>query len=116
MSIIDGMNYSQWRKRNTNIFNKLSNKQKKEIREHGYFNSGWHKVLKSWKVLSAFIEIPTLFDIKLKKGDISGALNQCILGAEKAQEIALQAIETLNNNHNALNKVVKTTLNKYQKL
>ena len=55
-------------------------------------------------------------DAKLKKGNVSGAIDQCIFEAEQAQEIAQQVIKDLNDNQNTLTKVAKATLNKYQLL
>jgi hypothetical protein len=116
MRIIDGMKYNQWQKRNTQIFKKLSTEQKQDVRKQGYFNMGWEKIKSSWEILSSSIEAPSFFDIKLKKGDFSGAIDQCILGAEQFHRISQAAIEELKHDHNALNKLAQTTLDKYQLL
>lgn len=116
MSLIDGMSYSQWQQRNTNYFNKLPKNKKLEARDQGYFNVGWEKVKKSWEVLIKIIEIPALFDHKIKKGDISGAINLSILEAEQAQQVAKDEIKNLNLKRKELNKVSKNMLNKYQLL
>ena len=116
MKVLDELNYRQWQKRNTEAFGKLPTKQKYEARQKGYFNAGWKKVENSWEILNSFDKLITIFDAKLKKGNVSGAIEQCILEAEQAQEIAQQAIRDLNDNQNILTKVAKATLNKYQLL
>jgi hypothetical protein len=116
MKITDGMKYSEWQKRNTQIFKNLSIKQKQDVRKQGYFNVGWEKIKSSWEILSPFVEAPSFFDIKLKKGDFSGAIDQCILGAEQFHIISQAAIEELKHDHNVLNKFAQTTLDKYQLL
>jgi hypothetical protein len=116
MRIIDGMKYNQWQKRNTQIFKKLSTEQKQDVRKQGYFNVGWEKIKSSWEILSSSVEAPSFFDIKLKKGDFSGAIDQCILGTEQFHRISQEAIEELKHDHNTLNKLAQTTLDKYQLL
>lgn len=112
MMRIDEMNYNQWQRRNSDIFNNLSKKQKQAARERGYFNVGWDKVKHSWEIVKPI----TLFNRKLKKGDIHGALNQSILEAEEAQKIAKKAIQDLNDNYNNLSKATEVVLGKYQLL
>lgn len=116
MNIIDGMSYRQWQKRNTDSFGKLSKKQKQVARSKGYFNCGWDKVKQSWELLKNITDIPKLFDIKLSKGDISGAVNQSILEATQAQEIAKQTIKNLDGTRKKINKVARAALNEYQLL
>jgi hypothetical protein len=116
MNIIDNMGYSQWQKRNTNAFNKLSTNQKQQARSEGYFNVGWDKVKKSWEILLQSSRSSTLFDLKLKKGDMPGAINQSILEAEKAQEIARNGISKLDQKLAKLNKISAAALKKHQLL
>jgi hypothetical protein len=116
MSLINGMNYSQWQQRNTNYFNKLPKDKKQKARDRGYFNVGWEKVKKSWEILIGFTEILSLFENKIKKGDISGAINFSILEAEQAQKVAKDAIKNLDLKRKELNKVSRNSLNKYQLL
>jgi hypothetical protein len=114
MKILDELNYRQWQKRNTEAFGKLSTKQKHEARQNGYWNSGWEKVKNSWKILASFFEVISIFDTKLKKGDVLGAINQCIFEAEQVQTIAQQAIKDLDDNQTILTEIANATLNKYQ--
>ena len=116
MKVLDELNYRQWQKRNTEAFGKLSTKRKHEARQKGYLNTGWEKVKNSWTIVDSFVEVITIFDAKLKKGNVSGAIDQCILEAEQAQEIAQQAIRDLNDNQNLLTGIAKATLKKYQVL
>jgi hypothetical protein len=116
MKVLDELNYRQWQKRNTESFGKLSANQKYDARQKGYLNTGWKKVENSWRILKSFGEVITIFDAKLKKGNVSGAIDQCIFEAEQAQEIAQRAIRDLNDNQDILTKVAKATLNKYQLL
>jgi hypothetical protein len=115
MKVLDELNYRQWQKRNTEAFVKLSVKQKYDARQKGYLNTGWEKVKNSWKIIN-LDKVTTIFDAKLKQGNISDAIGQSILEAEQAQEIAQQAIRDLNDNQNILTRVAKATLNKYQLL
>lgn len=114
MKVLDELNYRQWQKRNTEAFGKLSAKQKHDARQKGYSNTGWGKVENSWKIIKSFVKVITIFNAKLKQGNVSGAIDQCIFETEQAQEIAQQAIRDLNENQNILTRVAKATLNKYQ--
>lgn len=116
MNLADGMNYSQWQKRNTNYFNKLQKKQKLKARNQGYFNVGWEKVKKSWEILIGFTEVLSLFEKMLKKGNISSAINLSIMEAEQAQKVAKDAIDNFSLKRKKLNKISKNSLNKYQLL
>ncbi|BDM83914.1 hypothetical protein [Acaryochloris marina] len=111
---IDDMSYRQWQKRNTEAFRQLNKDQQTSIRNQGYFNVGWQRVQESWKLLQNLTKPPTLFDAKLKKGDLVGALNQSIFEAEKAQEKAQQAVVELEHSRNKIKELAETTLNKYQ--
>jgi hypothetical protein len=116
---IDGMSYRQWQKRNTDAFKKLSKEQQQLARQQGYFNVSWQKVQQSWTILQQLNQStqPTsLFDAKLKKGDVVGALNQSILEAEQAQQIAKQEIANLQDKRDQIKELAENTLNKYQLL
>lgn len=113
---IDGMSYRQWQQRNTDTFQQLTKTQQKIARQRGYRNVGWQEVQQSWKVLQQLTEPPSLFDAKLKKGDLIGALDQSILEAEQAQKIARQGIATLKCKSNKIKDLAKKTLDKYQLL
>jgi GH24 family phage-related lysozyme (muramidase) len=113
---INGMSYCQWQKRNSNTFKELSKKQQQEVRQHGYYNVSWEKVQHSWNVLQLLMTPPSFFSAKLKKGDVSGAVDQSILAAEKAQKLAKQSLKNLNRRRREVKKLAETTLNKYQLL
>jgi hypothetical protein len=113
---VDGMSYRQWQKRNTDAFQQLTKAQQQLSRQQGYRNVGWQQVQQSWKILQQLIKSPSLFDAKLKKGDLSGAINQSILEAEQAQEIAKQSVSKLKHKRNQIQELTEKTLNKYQLL
>lgn len=50
--LLQGLNYRQAQKRNSDVFNSLSKKQRKKVREQGYRNIGWDNVIKSWNTLN----------------------------------------------------------------
>ena len=116
MKTIEVMGYGQWQKRNTKAFEKLSRKQQQEIRKKGYFNVGWEKIKLSWRILSSFAESSNFFNIKLKKGDLSGAIDQCILEVEQFHKKSQQAITELRHEYNILNEFAQSALDKYQLL
>jgi hypothetical protein len=117
MKLIAGMNYRQWQKRNTEQFNSLTKSQQKEARQQGYCNIGWNKVQKSWRIIYKLaINVPTLFEYKLRKGDIIGAIELSILEAERTKRLARQALETLEKKQQYLGKVADKTLAKYSLL
>jgi hypothetical protein len=113
---VDGMNYRQWQKRNTNTFQKLTKAHQQSARQQGYYNLGWQQIQKSWGILHQFIEPPSLFDAKLKKGDLVGAIGQSILEAEKAQAIAQQGVADLKRKRKKIQELAENVLNKYQLL
>jgi type VI protein secretion system component VasF len=113
---ISGMGYCQWQKRNSNTFNELSKQQQQEARQRGYYNVSWEKVQHSWNVLQQLMPPSSMFSAKLRKGDVSGAVDQSILAAEKAQKLAKQSLKNLNSSRREVKKLAETTLNKYQLL
>lgn len=113
---IDGLSYRQWQKRNTNIFQQLTKTQQQTARQQGYRNVGWQQIQQSWQLLRQFMEPTSLFDAKLKKGDLVGAIGQSILEAEQAQAIAQQGIADLKRKRNEIQELAEKTLNKYQLL
>lgn len=113
---VDGLSYRQWQKRNTDTFQQLTKAQQQAARQQGYRNTGWQQVQQSWKVLQQLLKPISLFDAKLKKGDLSGAIDQSILEADQAQEIAKQGIANLKRKHKQLQELAEKTLNKYQLL
>lgn len=113
---VDGMSYRQWQKRNTDTFQQLTKAQQQAARQQGYRNVGWQQIQQSWKVLQQLMKPLSLFDAKLKKGDLSGAIGQSILEAEQAQEVAQQGISNLKRKHSQVQELAEKALNKYQLL
>lgn len=114
MKIIEGLNYRQWQKRNTEKFNSLTKEQKKDARSQGYYNVGWNNVQKSWNSLSKLTQsVVSLFEHKLNKGDITGAIKLSIMEADKGKNLAQYAIEQLNKKQNYLDSLADKTLAKY---
>ncbi|OKH21351.1 hypothetical protein NIES593_16205 [Hydrococcus rivularis NIES-593] len=52
---LDGLNYKQAQKRNSEKFNLLSKTEQKQVRQQGYKNLGWDNVRKSWTILQKLI-------------------------------------------------------------
>jgi hypothetical protein len=48
---LDGLNYKQFQKRNSDKFNSLSQNSKKLARQEGYKNIGWENICQSWNIL-----------------------------------------------------------------
>ncbi|MBD2256363.1 hypothetical protein [Pseudanabaena sp. FACHB-2040] len=112
---IDGMSYREWQKRNSDTFQILTKAQQQSVRQQGYRNVSWQKVQQSWKILQQ-LKPPSLFDAKLKKGDLPGAIDQSILGAEQVQDLAKQAKSNLKRKRNQIQKRADEVLDKYQLL
>ena len=98
MKTVEGLNYRQWQKRNTERFKALPREQQQEARARGYRNIGWDKVREAWGILTEL----TYKVLSLKQGDLEGAINQSldILYArltkyEQLAEQALAKYETL---------------------
>ena len=113
---IDGMSYRQWQKRNTDTLQQLTKAQQQLIRQQGYRNVGWQQVQQSWGILQQLTKPISLFDAKLKKGNLTGAIDQSILEAEQAQDVAKQGILNLKLKRNHIQGLAEKTLNKYQLL
>ncbi len=113
---VDDMSYRQWQKRNTDAFQQLTKAQQKTARQQGYRNVGWQQVQQSWKTLRQFIEPLNLFEAKLRKGDLTGAVDQMVLEAEQAQKTAKQGIADLKRNRKEIQELADNALNKYQLL
>ncbi|AFY78112.1 MAG: hypothetical protein IGR93_06330 [Hydrococcus sp. C42_A2020_068] len=52
---LDGLNYKQAQKRNSEKFNSFSKIEQKQARQQGYKNLGWENIRKSWTILQKFI-------------------------------------------------------------
>jgi hypothetical protein len=113
MKLIEGINYREWQKRNKESFERLTKVQKKEAREQGYHNVGWDKVLNSWQIICKFNNLVSLFEYKLNKGDILGAIDLSIAEANQAKVVAQSTIDIINKGQESINKLVDETLTKY---
>lgn len=114
MKLVEGMSYRQWQKRNTEHFNYLTKTQQKEARKQGYCNLGWDKVPDSWVLICKLAKnVASLFEHRLSKGDIIGAIDLSILEADRAKDLARQALDTLEANQQRFDKVADKTLAKY---
>lgn len=111
------MNYRQWQERNTKRFKSLTKTQQKEARNLGYCNIGWDKVQASWQIIYNFTDETknptTLFEHKLRKGDIVGAIELSIFEAEQAKYLAQKGTATLEKTQKHLNKLADEVLAKY---
>ncbi|NES05758.1 MAG: hypothetical protein F6K22_24870 [Okeania sp. SIO2F4] len=101
MNIIQGLNYRQWQQRNTDKFKTLTLSQQKEARTKGFFNRGWEQVQKSWEILMSFVNIvnnnvATIFEHKLNKGDLIGAINQSLHETEHIEEVVEQKVDKID--------------------
>ena len=114
MKVTGGMNYREWQKRNTEHFSSLNKRQQKQARHQGYCNIGWDKVKDSWKILCQLTDNTTsLFEHKLNKGDLVGAIDQSLLEAEQAKGIARKAVSALDASEKRLTKIADEALAKY---
>ena len=114
MKLIEAMNYREWQKRNTEHFNKLTKNQQKKARQQGYSNVGWQKVQISWDIVFKIDSPPpSLFEYKLRNGDITGAINLSILEAERAKNLAQKTINSLNKNQQYFDQIADEALAKY---
>ena len=70
--LLEGLNYRQAQKRNSEQFNSFNKKQQKEIRQQGYKNVGWDNVCKSWNILQIFISSQPLnfINFAIKKAEL----------------------------------------------
>lgn len=116
MKIVDGLNYREWQKRNTEAFSKLERSQQKEVRSEGYRNVGWDSVQKSWEILKNFSKEISIFDHKLNKGDLLGAIKHSILESEQAKVVANEALRDLEGNYEKVKQIADEALSKYQLL
>ncbi|NEO54468.1 MAG: hypothetical protein F6K54_16105 [Okeania sp. SIO3B5] len=101
MKIVQGLNYRQWQQRNTDKFKTLTVAQQKEARAQGFFNRGWDKVQTSWDILMSFVNIAnnnvvTMFDHKLNKGDLIGAIDRSLHETEHIEEVLNQQVDKID--------------------
>lgn len=92
----------------------LDTSLKQEARRQGYYNVGWDKVQNSWRILGQFSsKVVSMFENKLNKGDVVGAINIAILEADRGLAIAHEAIENLQAAQEKLNNITDEALSKY---
>jgi hypothetical protein len=114
MKLIEGRNYRQWQKRNKKYFNSLTKTQQQQARQQGYRNIGWERVQMSWQIISRFTNnVASLFEHKISKGDLVGAINLSLIEAEQAKELAQEWLKNLEQNRQQLDKLAEETLAKY---
>jgi hypothetical protein len=114
MNVKGGMNYREWQRRNKEHFSLLTKVQQKQARQQGYFNTGWDKVQESWKILCKLTDnVTTLFEHKLSKSDIVGAIDLSLLDADNAKETARKAVSDLDASEKRLTKIADEALAKY---
>ena len=114
MKVTGGMSYREWQRRNKEHFGLLTKVQQKQARKQGYCNAGWDKVKESWKILCKLTDnIASLFEHKLNKGDIVGAIELSLLDAEHAKGIARKAVSDLDASEKRLTKIADEALAKY---
>lgn len=68
---LDGLDYRQAQKRNSETINSLSKPEQKQIRQQGYKNLGWENVCKSWIILQKIIPslVVDFADFAVKKAE-----------------------------------------------
>lgn len=116
---IGGLSYRQWQRRNTEAFKQLSKEQQQTARGQGYYNVSWKRVQASWQILQALAApspVPTLFDAKLKKGDVAGAIDQSLLAADQAQTVAHAGQQELKRQRQQIKENAEAAIHKYQLL
>lgn len=65
---LDGLNYRQAQKRNSDRFNSLTRNQQQQLRTQGYKNCGWDNIRTSWQLLIDEIsELVDFVDFAIKK-------------------------------------------------
>lgn len=71
--LLEGLNYRQAQKRNSEKFSSFSKVKQKEIRQKGYKNIGWNNVSQSWDILQNFMSDSTLnfVNFAIKKAEIN---------------------------------------------
>lgn len=118
--IVEGMDYFQWRHRNSLYFKQLNLKQRKQVVQMGYHNVGWEGVQKSWRILQVFFEeekkVVNLVDVYLERGDLSMAIEQLAIRAENINEMAEEGLKRLRRRRNTTRKNVQRILEKYKPL
>ncbi|ANV90634.1 hypothetical protein [Picosynechococcus sp. PCC 8807] len=116
MKKVEGLGYREWQKRNTALFSQFSPKEKKEARKKGYRNIGWLHVQKSWQILKQYSKLTTLFEKKLRDGDIQSAINHTILEAENAIKVAQEAFQKVESKGKEIHRIAQKAKSKYQVL
>lgn len=114
MKIREEMSYSQWQKRNSDKFSSLPLPQQKEVRQQGYYNVGWERVIKSWQLLGQITnKVVSLFEHQLNKGELVAAINLSILESERTKQIAQDGRQELDKIQQHLDNLADEVLAKY---
>ncbi|NER52472.1 MAG: hypothetical protein F6J92_38710 [Symploca sp. SIO1A3] len=114
MDMDNKMNYREWQKRNTKHFGSLSKLEQKQARNQGYYNVGWVKVKKSWQIICKFTNnVSSLFEHKLNKGDLVGAIELSMIEALDTKRMAQKTINDLEMNEQRLTKIADQALAKH---
>ncbi|MEG3435676.1 hypothetical protein V0288_00965 [Pannus brasiliensis CCIBt3594] len=113
----ENLNYREWQARNTRLFRSLDKVKQNRAREQGYYNVGWEKVKASWKILQSLSDkVVNLFDAKLDRGDLVGAIELSILELERGKTIAKNTLEELDKTQQDAEQLAKRALAKYDLL
>lgn len=115
MKLVNGLSYRQWQQRNTLAFKALSKDAQKKIRAKGYYNLGWERVKKSWRLLGES-RLVSLTDYKLKKGDLEGAIALVEVESENADRLAGKTVENIQITRQKLDELVNSAVDKYSKV
>lgn len=99
---LDGLNYQNAQKRNSEIFNSLPKSEQQKLRQKGYKNKGWKSVIKSWELLQNNMSKKTI-------NLIDFAINKAEDKYEKSKE-SNDVLEVLEAGKN----LIKTLKTKYQ--
>jgi hypothetical protein len=122
---IDNLSYHEWQRRNSAGFKELTRAQQKALRTQGYRNLGWSGVQNSWQLLKHFhpvnkplkdpsSNVESLFEHKLARGDVIGAIDISLLEANEAKRLAQETLNCIEEGHAEIESIAEKILNKYQ--
>ncbi|MBD2576294.1 hypothetical protein [Oscillatoria sp. FACHB-1406] len=114
MKTIEGLSYRDWQKRNKQYFDALSKEQQKDARRQGYNNRGWKQIKRAWRIVRKFNQnVKSLFEYKLDRGDLVGAIDISLLEAERAKAVAKTTLKELEKRQKELDQIADRALKKY---
>lgn len=126
---VGNLSYREWQARNSLLFKECSRQQQQDLRQRGYRNVGWENVRKSWDILREYLQqsrqehgltvsdsrnVTSLFDRKLDRGHIAGAIDISLLEAEQAKQVVQEALTSLEEGHAKIETLADDILKKYQ--